>query len=91
MVTGALALFTLAAMLSIGVFLIVPTGLVAWWTARRFGVVGAALGLPLGAGLTVLLLVALGSGESACGGSGSGSGSMAAGSTEEVCGSASTQ
>jgi hypothetical protein len=83
-VTGALTLFTLAAMLSIGVFLLVPTGLAAWWTARRFGVVGAALGLPLGAGLTVLLLLALGSGASDCA---SGSGSMAPGGPEVVvCG-----
>jgi hypothetical protein len=84
-VTGALALFTLAAMLSIGVFLLIPTCLVGWWTARRFGAVGAALGLPVAAALTVLLLMAAGSGGAGCGASGSGS--AAPGSPEVVvCG-----
>lgn len=59
--TSALILFTLAAMASIGMFLLVPTGLVTWRTARRFGATGAALGLPSGFVITLVVLGILGS------------------------------
>ncbi len=57
--TGALATFTLAAMLSIGIFLLIPTVLAVVFAAKRFGTAGMVAGLPLGAAVTVAVLTVL--------------------------------